>query len=65
MFGLMWQSVDLFWKAAAWNVGCIVAYFCGGHKKDLGYDFVSPLTPCVQKVHICLNKPVAFSCKFV
>ena len=26
----MYQSVDLIWKIAVKNVGCIFAYFCGG-----------------------------------
>ena len=35
VFGLMWQSVNLLWKTADLIcVGCVFAYFCGGHKKN-------------------------------
>ena len=31
----MCQSVNLFWKTAVSNVGCVSAGFCGGHKNNL------------------------------
>ena len=31
----MCQSVNLFRKIAVWNVGCVSAYFGGGHKINL------------------------------
>ena len=30
----MGQDVNLAWKITVWNVGCIFAYFCGGHKSN-------------------------------
>ena len=30
------QRVNLFIKITVQNVGCVYAYFCGGHKINLG-----------------------------
>ena len=30
------QRVNLFIKTTVQNVGCVYAYFCGGHKINLG-----------------------------
>ena len=38
-FSLMYQSVNSFWKVAVQHVGCVFAYFYGGHKNVFGYDF--------------------------
>ena len=31
----MCHSVNLSWKIAAQNAGCVFAYNCGGHKNNL------------------------------
>ena len=36
--------MNLVWKIAVQNVGCVFAYFCGGDKIILHYDFVALLT---------------------
>ena len=30
----MCQSVNLSWKMAVQNAGCVFAYICGGHKNN-------------------------------
>ena len=35
------QSVNLVWKVAVRNVGCVSAYFCGGHKNKFPLWFCS------------------------
>ena len=34
IFDLLWESADLSWKTRVENVGCALAYFCGGHKNN-------------------------------
>ena len=41
---LMYQIVNLSWKAVVQNAGCVFVYFCGGHKNNFGYKFVAPLS---------------------
>ena len=45
VFGLMWQSVNLLWKTAGYNVAYVYTYFCGGkNNNNFVYNFVTPLT---------------------
>ena len=39
----MCKSVNLSWNKAVQNAGSVFAYFCGGHKNDIGYILVAPL----------------------
>lgn len=39
---LMCHSVNVKWKIAVQNAGSDFAYFCGGHKKNFGYNFTNP-----------------------
>ena len=32
---LMYQSFNILGKIAVKNIGCVSAYFCGGHKNNL------------------------------
>ena len=35
----MCQSVNLSWKIAVQNAGCVFAYFCGGHRNNVRLQF--------------------------
>ena len=41
VFSLMGQDVNLARKVAVQNVGCVFAYFCGGHKNNFPIRFRS------------------------
>ena len=36
---LICEKVNLSWKIAVQNVGCVFAYFCGGHKNNFRLQF--------------------------
>ena len=36
-------DVNMLEKIAVWNNGCVLAFFCGGHKIICGYNFAAPL----------------------
>ena len=42
----MCQSVNLFWKIAVSDIGCLSAYSCGGHNINLRLQIGSPFNTC-------------------
>ena len=39
----MYQTVNLSWKIAFQNTGCVFAYFRGRYKNNFGYNFLALL----------------------
>ena len=52
----MCQNLNLSWKIAVQNVGCISIYFVADTKLIYGYNFVAPLKYSVSPISLIRDK---------